>query len=134
MFALPFDDDRFDVATSFNGIWKGCEGALIEARRVVRPGGLVGLTFWGSPKRLGLMPYFATLVELSPADHVSATINQGDTGRAGVAEEMRNARGPGFRGRGTAQAVNELPDLGLTIRAPAASGPSWPAIQHVGYD
>jgi len=27
MFALPFDDDSFDVATSFNGIWKGCEEA-----------------------------------------------------------------------------------------------------------
>ena len=25
MFALPFGDDCFDVATSFNGIWKGCE-------------------------------------------------------------------------------------------------------------
>ncbi len=71
-------------ADSFNGIWKGCEGALIEARRVVRPGGLVGFTFWGAPKRLGLMPYFATVVELSPADHVSATINQGDTGQVGL--------------------------------------------------
>ena len=33
MFELPFGDDAFDVATSFNGIWKGCEGALVEARR-----------------------------------------------------------------------------------------------------
>jgi ubiquinone/menaquinone biosynthesis C-methylase UbiE len=62
MFALPFDDDQFDVATSFNGIWKGCEDALAEARRVVRPGGLAGFSFWGSPKRLGLLPFFATLL------------------------------------------------------------------------
>jgi SAM-dependent methyltransferase len=26
MFALPFPDASFDVATSFNGIWKGCKG------------------------------------------------------------------------------------------------------------
>ena len=47
MFDLPFEDGQFDVATSFNGIWKGCEDALREARRVVRPGGLVGVHFLG---------------------------------------------------------------------------------------
>jgi SAM-dependent methyltransferase len=134
MFALPFDDDSFDVATSFNGIWKGCESALMEACRVVRPGGLVGFTFWGAPKRLGLMPYFATVVELSPTDHVSATMNQGDTGRPGVAEQMLKDAGLEFADRGRAQVISELPDLDLTVRALAAAGPSWPAIQNVGYD
>jgi SAM-dependent methyltransferase len=134
MFALPFGDDRFDVAVSFNGIWKGCEGALAEARRVVRPGGMVGFSFWGSPKRLGLLPYFAALVELSPPDHVDATLNQGDTGRPGVAEQMLADAGLEFAGRGTAEVVLELPDLDLTVRALAAAGPSWPALDHVGYD
>jgi ubiquinone/menaquinone biosynthesis C-methylase UbiE len=134
MFALPFDDGRFDVATSFNGIWKGCEAALTEARRVVRPGGFVGFSFWGAPKRLGLLPYFATLVELSPPDHVSATINQGDTGRPGVAEQMLADAALEFAGRGTAQVVNEFPDLELAVRALAAAGPSWPALRHVGQE
>jgi len=48
MFALPFADGSCDVATSFNGIWKGCEAALTEARRVVRPGGAgVGVMWAG---------------------------------------------------------------------------------------
>src|ERR1700736_6288201 len=66
MFALPFADGTFDVTTSFNGIWKGYEGALSEARRVLVPEGQLGLTFWGRPRRLGLMPYFSKVIELSP--------------------------------------------------------------------
>lgn len=134
MFALPFADDSFDVATSFNGIWKGCEDALAEARRVVRPGGLVGFTFWGSPKRMGLLPYFAALLELSPPSHIEATASQGETGRPGVAEQMLSDAGLEFTGRGAAVVINELPDLDLAVRALAAAGPSWPALQHVGYD
>jgi ubiquinone/menaquinone biosynthesis C-methylase UbiE len=42
MFAMPFPDHSFEVATSFRGIWGNCLDALREARRVVRPGGKWG--------------------------------------------------------------------------------------------
>ena len=134
MYALPFEDHAFDVATSFNGIWKGNEPALDEARRVVRPGGLVGLTFWGSPKRMGLLPFFAAVGALSPASHSEALVEQGETGRPGVAEQMLAGAGLEVEGRGVAQGITEFPDIDTGARALAAAGPSWPAVQAVGLE
>jgi ubiquinone/menaquinone biosynthesis C-methylase UbiE len=134
MFALPFDAATFDVATSFNGIWKGCEKALEEAWRVLRSGGLFGMTFWGAPKHLGLLPYFIKVVELSPPDHSMASLEQGDTGRPGVVEDMFAATGFEFVERGVVEVVNEWPDLGTAVRAMAVAGPSVPAIEQIGYD
>lgn len=134
MFALPFEDGSFDVATSFNGIWAGCEAALVEAARVIRPGGRFGMTFWGSPKRLGLMPYFLTVAALSPDSHVAATLGQAETGRPGVAEEMFATAGLDVLERGRSTVVNEWPDVATAVRALTAAGPSVPAIEAAGVD
>lgn len=134
MFALPFADGVFDVATSFNGIWKGCEGALHEAHRVLVPGGRLGLTFWGSYENLGLMPYFLKMIELSPPSHGAASAEQGDTGRPGVVEEMLVSTGFIPRDRGVVTVTNEWPDVDTATRALAAAGPSIPAINAVGRD
>jgi len=131
MFALPFQDDSFDVATSFNGIWKGCEGALEEVRRVLVRQGRFGLTFWGRFERLGLMPYFLKVIELSPASHGTASMEQGDT--QNVIEDMLRATGFGDLERGTVHVVNEWPDVPTAVRALAAAGVSIPAIEAVGY-
>lgn len=132
MFALPFPDDRFDVATSFNGIWKGCEGALQEARRVLVPEGRFGVTFWGRFGRVGLLPYFMKVIELSPASHGTASMEQGDT--RNVIEHMLRATGFGSLEMGTVDLVNEWPDVPTAVRALAAAGPSLPAIEAVGYE
>jgi ubiquinone/menaquinone biosynthesis C-methylase UbiE len=134
MFDLPFADNSFDVATSFNGIWKGCDGALGEARRVLVPAGRLGLTFWGRYDRLGLMPYFLKVIELSPPDHGAASMEQGDTGRNGVVEDMLAATGFELVERGTVEVVNEWPDVATAVRALAAAGPSVPAIDTVGHE
>jgi SAM-dependent methyltransferase len=132
MFALPFPDASFDVATSFNGIWKGCAGALEQARGVLVPGGHFGVTFWGAFDRLGLMPYFLKVIELSPASHGAASVEQGDT--QNVIEDMLEATGFEDLERGTIDVVNEWPDVATAVRALAAAGPSVPAIEAVGYE
>jgi SAM-dependent methyltransferase len=132
MFALPFSDDSFDVATSFNGIWKGCEGALAEARRVLVPQGRIGVTFWGAFDRLGLLPYFLKIIELSPSSHGAASIEQGDT--QNVIEGMLQATGFGGLEQGTVDVVCEWPDVSTAVRSLAAAGPSVPAIEAIGYE
>ena len=134
MFALPFADNSFDSATSFNGIWKGCEVRCSEARRVLVPGGRLGLTFWGRYERLGLLPYFLKVIELSPPEHGAANMEHGDTGRDGVVEDMLAATGFTAVERGAVDVVNEWPDVATAVRALAAAGPPVPAIEAVGYE
>ena len=134
MLELPFDDAEFDVATSFNGIWEGFAGALTEAHRVLRSDGMFDMTFWGPPKKLGLLPFFMKMGEFSPSEHVAATLEQGDTGRPGVVEDMLAASGFEFLERGRVEVVNEWPDLATAARALASSGPAVPAIENIGYD
>ena len=54
MFELPWSDESFDVVTAINGIWGDCQGAVDEAYRVTRPGGRVGVSFWGNGKPFDL--------------------------------------------------------------------------------
>ncbi len=132
MNALPWDDASFDVVTSFNSIWAGCEQAIAEAERVLRVGGMFAMTFWGPPKRLGLLPYFMTIAENSPESHVLATMGQSDTGRPGVAEAMVASAGLRVLERGAVPVTNEFPDLDTFIRGAVAAGPSFPAIEQIG--
>jgi len=132
MFGLPFPDSAFDIVTSFNGIWAGCDQALVEARRVVRPGGFVALTFWGKPRNMQMIGCFLALAKTAPPSGAAELTSLAEIGRPGVAEGMLERAGLEPVERGAVESIGEWPDAELAWRAVAAIGPAWPSIEHSG--
>jgi SAM-dependent methyltransferase len=131
MFDLPWPDASFDVVTSYRGIWGGCEGALAEAVRVCRPGGRVGISFWGHAKKMAAYPMLKLLGQVSEHDsaHAKAMAN---ISWEGVAEQMMVDAGLTPGRRWIKPVSLEFPDPELAARAFASSGPAHLAIQTVG--
>lgn len=131
MHNLPWDDASFDVVTSFRGVWGTTSGAVKEIRRVLRPGGRVGLTVWGhlkiSPGAWALSPF--RLASAPKVAHQAAMVS---LGRPGVGEQLLVECGFVDVRRVAVPCVWEFPDPAGFARALASTGPAYEAIQDVG--
>ncbi len=130
MFDLPWEDGVFDVVISINGVWGGCEGALDEARRVLRPEGLIGISFWGAGRPNDLRGCFKAFARNSPPQHFTSMKRLNDIASPGVAEQMLRESGFEVLERGARVSMIEWPDADLAWRALSSVGPAVPALRH----
>jgi SAM-dependent methyltransferase len=128
MESLPWEDDRFDVVTAINALQFAADfvGALAEAARVTRPGGMVAVSNWGPMEDRQLFVVMRAL-----RDGPSAAGS--DISEPGGLERLAGRAGLEPRDSGDIEVPYEAPDQEALVRA-FLNDARFGALQRLGED
>lgn len=135
MESLPYPDDVFDVVTGFNSFQYAANprNALVEARRVCRPGGSIVIAAWGRPEHcdsVSVINMLGSFLPPPPPGTPGPFALSTDGALAALARDA--GLEPLREGRVTCRW--EFPNLETVLRSVLAAGPTTRAIQAAGLD
>jgi len=130
---LPWDDNSFDVVTSFRGIWGTTPEAVDSIHRVLGPGGRFAMTIWGN---VGKSPggWMFTPFLWAEEEKVENQAKMVSLGHPGVGEAFMADHGFEPDERFEVPFFMEYSDPESFARGLAAAGPAYEAIQKIGLD
>jgi SAM-dependent methyltransferase len=130
---LPFAEHSFDVVTGFNSFQYAADPvkALVEARRVARPGGSVAVVTWGRREECEAAAYIAALGSLLPPPPPGAP-GPFSLSAPGALEGLVERAGLAPKNAADVEAPWEFPDLAVALRGMLSAGPAIRAIRVAG--
>jgi ubiquinone/menaquinone biosynthesis C-methylase UbiE len=126
---IPLASASFDLVASFNGLQFGGPPAAVEAARLLRPGGRIGVGFWEDAGDYA--PLFSAVAALSPPPAPGAPSPMGFA-RPGTAEAFLAAAGLRTVERSVVHCVGLYRSADEARRGFAASGAAHVATAHSG--
>lgn len=127
MTALPWGDAVFDAVAGVNSFVYADDGALAEAHRVLRPGGVLGIGFFSDPGDLAgpMQALGSALASHVPAEQTKTPLRLADPD---VARQLLTSQGFEVTATGALTAVSEFPDVDTAYRALASTGMIYPVV------
>ena len=132
--ALPWDDDTFDVVTSFNAFQYAADPvhALREARRVAKPQGKVAIVVWGRDEDCESSVSIAAVSKLLPPQPPGA--GRSALSAPGRVEALLEEAGITPLTSGEVDCIFEFSDLETAVRGMTSAGVMVAIAQKVGDD